>query len=97
MPMRGQRYQQVGRDHTPGGASEGSASEGVRGRTYEVKGVALESIKAAARNEWTHGRVVDQTELDESTAVVFNQLVRTAFEACRPAYTVKHMRALSSA
>lgn len=66
-------------------------------RTYEVAGEALRSIQQVAVKEWASGRALDQDELDRSTAVMNERLVRVMFEQWQPDYKIVGVRAFIGA
>jgi hypothetical protein len=66
-------------------------------RTFEVAGEALRSIRQVAANEWKSGRALDQNELDRSTAVLNERLVRVMFRQSQPDYTIVDVRAFPGA
>ena len=65
--------------------------------TYEIAGEALDSIGRVATEEGRKGRVVGAEELQASTAVVNDRLVRTILSMWRPEYTVVGVRAFAGA
>eukprot|EP01044_Picomonas_judraskeda_P005847 COSAG03_NODE_568_length_6912_cov_10.332404_1_plen_947_part_10 len=90
----GESYVPVGRDDAP--SSETERRGGTARYMYEVTGRALDSLQAAASEEWTTGRVTSREELEASTAAMFNRLVRAAFKTCCPDYRLTHVKATAS-